>query len=466
MEYIKNSPVIKFLTNHDLKTKLIKLALVLAFMFLGFVDVIFTYALFVLVAVYLIAEFSFDSILWVILTAIYMPYEVAGLIYAIMWEMTAILLIKLIVDIVLKKINYKNWQFITIMTLFATLSLLVLLPLCVKYSFGAQIYRFTLFALATFGIFYVKEINFKHIFILFAISVSIICFSAWILLKVGIVEMGYTATYSSGVVHRFAAFSQDPNFTGAILICAIMCWFIAYKKNMINKYLYFAVLTILGVFTIMTISKAVYFIVALFGLYVVVENIIISVRTRDAKHLIELAYYALVLGIACLLCWQYLNAMYQRIFNPGAGWWNEGKTETGLSNLTTGRIDLWKMYLKEIFGSWQIFLFGAGASAGYIGPGAAHSMPIDYLYRYGGLATLILVAIFVVAVIPYLKKSKVFNFVPFVLITGIFCSIGSISPKYIYIFVIIFLTLTCNSFDKKNNVSIDATTKLEKSENG
>ena len=460
MDIIKNSPIIRFLSGKDFKTKAIKLSVVLAFMCLGFISDLCAYIAFAFCATFIAFEFSMESIFWVVLLAINTQYGITSITLIAMWEMIAVLLIKFIVDLKYRRINYKNWRFITIVTLFAILCLLTLLPLSQVYKFGLQLRAFSLFALSVLGLLYVKQINFKQFFTLIAISVVVLCGCFYLFELVDLVSMGYTAPYSKGIVNRFSAFSADPNFTGAILICALMCWFIAYKKKFIRKNLYFIGLTLIGIFLLMTISKATYLIVGLFGAYVIVENIVTSIKTKNSKYLLELAWYVLALIIACVVCWRYLDAMYQRIFHPGMGWWSEGENQ-GLSNFTTGRIDLWKIYLKAIFSSGSVFLFGHGTGSDYVGPGATHSMPLDYLYRYGFLTTIILVAIFVIATIPYLKKAKVFNFIPLVCITGIFCSIGSISPKYIYIFSIMFLALCCNGIEFKREKDMLASSQNE-----
>ena len=451
METVKNSAIVRFLHSTDFKSKCIKLAILLCFMILGFVAEAFIYIAFASCVLYVLFEYSADSLFWIIIAAVYMPYDNASLTFILMWMLSAILLIKLIIDLKNKRINFKSWYLITIISLFGAICLMVLLPLSKTYKFGSQLNKFALFSLVVLGLIYIKEIKVKNMLLLFASAVAILGLMYYVFTQCNIITTGYMAKYSKGQILRFSPFSNDPNFSGAILICAIMAWFIAYKKEFINKYIYFGGMTIGGILVLMTISKATYFIIALFGLYVLIENIVITIKTKNAKHLLELVYYLGALLIASIICWKYIDSMYQRIFNPSSGWWNEGKQDAGLSNLTTGRTDLWIAYLKVIFNSPQILLFGAGADADYIGNGAAHSMPLDYLYRYGILTVIVLVALFIVAVLPYLKKTKPYNFVPLICITGIFCSIGSVSAKYIYIFTIMFITLSCNSL---NNLQV------------
>jgi len=458
VQKIKDSAIFKFLCDKDLKTRAIKFAIALLFMCLGYVNSFFVYIAFSLCVIYLFCEFSMDSIFWVCFLAIAIRSQ-AFLIYAIMWVMIIILSIKFVLDLKNKKINYKNWRFITISALFLALILLLLLPLCKVYNFIYQFGAFTLFILATLGLVYVKEINFKNLFILLPILCAVLCVCYHLLSLFDIVHCLYEAKSSYGNLGRFDPIYADPNFTGAALIGAISCWFVAYKKNYITKQPYFVVLTILFIFSIMTISKATLLILAVFALFVLIDNVVTTIKTKNPKNLLELVYYAIALIVTLIICFQYVDAMYQRLFNPSSGWWTEGD-ETGLATLTTGRTDLWRVYLEGIFSSPQTLLFGFGGKAPLISQAAAHNTPLDYVFRFGVLPTAILVAIFIIAAIPYLKKIKLYNFVPVILLTGIFCSLGSTNSKYIWVFVISFMTLCCNGIEFNH----DKITKEQKEE--
>ena len=112
---------------------------------------------------------------------------------------------------------------------------------------------------------------------------------------------------------------------------------------------------------------------------------------------------------------------------------------------------MWIAYVDKIFSSWQIALFGVGVTGDYAVTGtAAHCMPIEYVYRYGILSVLIMLAILVVAVMPFIKKAKVYNFMPLVIIAGMLCSLGGISARYIYVFAIQCFTLCYNGVEDEN----------------
>lgn len=456
MNTLKNNTIIKFLTGTSIKTKTVKLAIIFLVTFLMFLDSSFAYIIFTLACIYIAFEFSYDSVFWLILIASLVPWIEVFYLYILMWEMIAILLIKIIRDIVKKKIDYKNWKFITPISLLIVLSLLMVLPLSKAYSFTAQINRVAMFAVLVLGAFYVKEINIKDLLMLFTISIISIC----VLYSLAQIcghqnDVIYLTRYSKGNVERFSAFNMDPNFTGSMLICAIATWFFMYKKDYIKPLPYYCGLGVIGYFALITISKATWIIIGLFAIYVVMDNIAVTFKTNNAKNLTHLLLYITVFVVVCAIGWKYVNAMFYRLRHD-VGWWAGSGNFGEISNITTGRIDLWADYLKAIFSSAQILLFGAGAASNYVGAGGEHCIPLAYLYRYGLISTLIMVIIFVVAIIPHIKKTKVYNWVPIILITGIYCSVGSISAKYIYIFALSYLTLCYNSL--ANNQELDINT--------
>ena len=207
-----------------------------------------------------------------------------SLITILMWVYAGILILKLILDIKSKRFNYKNWRFITLLTLFAVLTVWLLLPLSVTYVFVAQFNKIVLFLTILLAVLYIKEIKIKDFLILFTLAVVLLCSIFYIINLFTSIGVVITQPYSKGVINRFSAFYNDPNFTGGIILCAIMTWFIAYKKKFINKYLYFAGLITLGVFLLMTISKSCCLVLVLFATYIIVENIVITIKSKNAKN--------------------------------------------------------------------------------------------------------------------------------------------------------------------------------------
>jgi len=447
---MKEFIIFKFLSNKDLKTKIIKMAMLLVALFLTFLNRSFGCVGVILSAIFILFEFSADSIVWLMLTGLNVPYIKIFWLHILMWEFGLILLIRLIVSIVNKKFNAKDWKFITLVCLFSLLSIFILLPVSKSYVFSSQIKSLGMFACLILLALQIKEVRIKDILIIFSLTVGITCVLFLIAKSFGKGnDVLLRNKYSNGIVNRFSLFNLDPNFTGLALICAFVSIFFLYKKKVINKYLYFSLFTLYLCFSFMTISKATFIILALFGAYIGIENIVVSVKTKNAKHLLELLYYLGALLIAVAVCWKYVDATFYR-FSSSFG--NEEGDEM-MSSLTTGRTDLWSAYIKAIFSSWQNALFGVGIAGDYAVNGtAAHCMFISYLYRYGLINVIILFTIFVVAILPYINKVKVYSVILPLIITGMLFSLGSTSPRYIYIFAIEYFIISFNGIDYKKQI--------------
>ncbi len=434
------------LKSSELKARLTKLSLVLCLLFITYFVPAFRWVMLAVLSVYIACEYSASSLIWVALGAVTIPYTNlvgdVGLYFILMGEILAVYAVKIIVKLIKKEYKFSGWQFITLSCLYFAFSLILLLPLAETYSFGSQLslWYFVTFLMGT--LLFIKEIDVKNFLFSLVVTLIGICLSFLIagMFKVGL-GTTFGAHYSKGMVYRFMPFQADPNFSCGILLIGIMALFILYKQKRVNRPVYFSLLTILGLFYLRTLSKAGILVLSVFALYVIIDIIVASIKAKNSKLMLELVWYVLALGLVCLIEWQFVDALFNRLTGTQEGWWNQDAGSNAVDNLTTGRATLWIGYLKAIFTTPRILLFGAGMKAPYISQGAAHSTPIAYLYRIGLIEVLILVAIFIVNAIPYIKKAKLFNFVPLVLITMFYCSVGSPSSKHMLIYIVSFMTL-------------------------
>ena len=436
------------LKSTNLKAMLLKLGIALCLLFITYFVPSFKWVLLALFAVYVTLEYSASSLIWVIFGAVTLPYTIlfgkVGLYYIIMGELLAIYLIKLVFMLIKKQIHIKNWRTITLISLLGAFTLLLLLPLSQTYSFGSQM-SFLFLVLFLMGtLIFIKEINVKDFLFSLVIMILALCvvflFAGLFIKDLGTV---FGAHYSKGQVFRFMPFQSDPNFSVGILFITLMALFILYKQAHINKIIYFTLLTILGFFYLRTLSKAGILVLALFAAYVVIDVIVSAIKAKDSKKLLELVWYLVAASIVCILEWQFIDAFFIRFEGKQEGWWNQDAGANIVDNFTTGRSTLWIGYIKTILTTPQILLFGAGIKAPYILKGAPHSAPIEYVYRIGLIEVLLLLAIFVISAIPYLKNLKAYNFIPIILITVFYCSIGSTSSKHMLIFIVSFMALCC-----------------------
>ena len=453
---IKN--IFNFMHSSELKTRLIKIGLVLAFYFGQFFFGPLKWVMFGLALLFIAFEFRASSFIWIVIFSVLtgcIGFTVNEKLYFfynyLIPELIIVLVVKLVIDILKKRISFKNKQIITLLSVFLTFVVYTLLPFCRTYKFFSQLAYIGNVLLLVLMFLYLKEINVKSFLIEFVVIITLLssCYFIVDLLGVCCIDEFTAHTFNGGSVVRFIPLSYDPNIACGILISAILTLFILYRQGTIKKPVYFSVLFIVGFYSLKTLSKSGVFILSLFAVFVVCEIVVQAIKNKNAKQLLDLIWYSLTLILILGVGFRYTYAIFIRLFKPAGGWWSESGAV--VDAVTTGRFTIWANTLKEFFSSWQLIFFGSGTKDLFLynqwGGGLAHSMVIEYLYRYGIIGFLLLLSLFIIAVYPYFKKAKVYNYVPLFLITGFFCSMGTISPKYLFIFVICFLTLCYNSLN-------------------
>lgn len=443
--------VFDFLHNKDLKNRLIKLCIVLGLTFLAELNSNIEIVAKCTMLAFVIFEWSPSSIVWVCVAGFYSG-TIGGTVNWLIYAMCIILAIRFILECMAKKVNFKDWKLITISILYVLIVLLMLLPLSTEYKFSSQFSRIPLFTLIVFMVYYVKEINIRDLLFISAISVVAGCFALSLAGTCKPYEAGFKIQYSKGWVNRYAVFMEDPNFTGSILLGGIASAYILHRREKINCMLYYILVAMLGFFTLRTLSKATMLMLGVLALYILIENIVRFIKTKNKQYLIELGVYLGLALIVCAIEWKYVDAFVGRFFRNTTGWWSDSGNGA-IDEITTGRFSLWKMYLEEIFGSARIFLFGAGIDSALLEGCSAHSMPITYVWKCGALVCLMLLAITVIGCIPYLKKCKPYNFIPMIIIFGIMCSLGSTLNRYFYVFAIPFLTIVWDGVEQDEQES-------------
>ena len=138
------------------------------------------------------------------------------------------------------------------------------------------------------------------------------------------------------------------------------------------------------------------------------------------------------------------NEIIQNEINSGLN--NGDKKDFIISDLTTGRTDLWKMYLKDIFSSPETALFGTELGQNYSigdynGKLGSHNTFIEILYHTGvvgfGLLTALLIMIFMINK----NKFDMSGLLPFVAVGLCLCIVDSYSYIVFIYFAFIFLSL-------------------------
>ena len=208
--------------------------------------------------------------------------------------------------------------------------------------------------------------------------------------------------YYDDIVHRLRLFTLNVNhlamfcmFAISYLLTKIMqndfangdFKFLKDKKFWLRVVCLFA-LVVIGLFTM---SKAFLLVSALAVLYMLI-TIIVKYRLKSLWFILV---FACLLVVVCLVFKDYISSILSRFVAYDS--YNEL-----LSKMTTGRSELWVMYLKDFSSSvWKI-LFGVGLLTTDLIAKGPHNVFIYFLYRVGVLGVLMLILL----IITYANQGK------------------------------------------------------------
>lgn len=179
---------------------------------------------------------------------------------------------------------------------------------------------------------------------------------------------------------RFKGLMNDPNYYSINVILALFGLVYLFKSKKLPIY-FIVLIPILILFGFLTYSKS--FLVLL--IIIVFYSIISSLKTRNiiSMTLLVVTVSFIIVSISGRV--EFINIILSR-FNDSSG------------GVSSGRTELYSMYLNFIFNDWKVFLFGASLNNILLNNAAAHNSFIDLIFYFGifgaGLYILIIYNIF------------------------------------------------------------------------
>ena len=356
---------------------------------------------------------------------------------------TGILAVKYLIEIIKrqKRINFKVLIPILIFLIY------LLLPIhdVTVQNYGRYCFTYLLVYLV---IIYRKELNFTKLSLAFCLGIIISSLLSVLkfvspLLDGKILE---SVSYSGSNYIKFTGLDVHPNSLTTSVIIAMSALFVCKYQNKIKDVYFVVLFALLFIVGYATISRA--FIIGT-GALLVLFYILYFIKYK--KKAIPLLIITAVVFCALLLIMyretrEYLCRLFE-INNQVAVEvdktieenWNE--IRNGTINYDPGRIGIYKMYLKDIFSSVSIFLFGRGISASYLGGVACHNTFLQLLWFHGLFGYCIYLAI-LFSVIKFSKKAfkqnvlKILLFLIPIFLPLLFESSLIIQELFIFIFAL------------------------------
>lgn len=185
------------------------------------------------------------------------------------------------------------------------------------------------------------------------------------------------------VVVRFTGLIGDPNYYAVGMIVSLCLVVLLLHTKEINPFFAFILAVPFGYFLIQTYSKS--SIIMIFAPFI----FLIYSFLRKKNYLAVFVFAFMLLFAVCLVATGQIpaiNIIIERFLTA------ETAEGVDINSLTTGRFDLWIIYISYIIKNIKIMLFGGGITAGLINVHVSHNTYIDVVYYLGLAGGLLLFA--------------------------------------------------------------------------
>lgn len=185
--------------------------------------------------------------------------------------------------------------------------------------------------------------------------------------------------------------------------------------------------------TFALITVVTYFMFAIIGF---------AISKHKKNYIIWSAITLIVLAVVLVVCWDYVEILIGRF---GL----DKQTSNKLNTITTGRVNIWTVYINKWKSSPLYILFGCGITADNLVNRTTHSLLISLLYKFGIIGTIALIGALIFMFRGRFKGKNIIYWLPLIVILtngiseDIACSLYTCLP------ILISLTFALNAKNKQ-----------------
>lgn len=241
-------------------------------------------------------------------------------------------------------------------------------------------------------------------FVLGIITTSILALCADYFPRLQSIMSETTIRFSAGVYYyRFSGLDPNPNYyTISLSVCiAAIAVMIHTKKAKIIDYIFLVCLTVFGLMTVSQSFLVCYIITWL--LFIIFGGV------RRIKKVFPAILLLIVVFIIAIMLID--EATLQTLLFR----FNTISDSESISSATSGRSELWTVYLSYLINNPIYLLLGKGIGAPNLPSGASHNYYIDIVYHLGIIGGMIYIS-FLVSVFgrrKYFGKTELFRYIPY-----------------------------------------------------
>lgn len=325
-----------------------------------------------------------------------------------------------------------------------------LLEITVQMLYGTiNITRNIKFITNLIFLFYAMKIEFdkyyKSIFISYILGIIVSSFIACVnssIFKISIYIEQQALSLATGYGNRirFSGLYGDCNYYTVNIIIGLCLLVILVHKRDIRKSIFIFLGVIFLYFSMITYSKSA-FLMLIFPLILIIYSTI-----RNKKYFFTIIISVLILLLIVMTIIGKFH-MFEIVLS-------RLKNADGLNALTTGRFNLWRIYLEYIFSNIRVLFFGKGISSNILYSLAPHNTYIDILYYLGIIVGAMYILLNLKIIKQYSKyiKRNLLNYSIFIVILCMYFFLSEIF-YYDSVFHILIATIVYNlSIERKQKI--------------
>lgn len=237
---------------------------------------------------------------------------------------------------------------------------------------------------------------------------------------------------------RFSGLWNDPNSFTAFIFVALVCCYVALNHEQFSIVEYISYSLILTAFGVLTLSKSCILVMIVFWMYIFIKK-----SQLKAKYKVAI----ILMGIVSLMfAFKYVILIIEVIVRRFT-------SSTSVEKLTTGRSEIWKMYISDM--NIKEWLLGRGINTPILNGTAAHNTIIQVIFNIGLLGLILWAYVWYCQYRLSNKENKEYSRV-YVPIWGLFCIMFFLDGMFLELFYIFMpLLFSISFFQKSEKVRIE-----------
>lgn len=188
------------------------------------------------------------------------------------------------------------------------------------------------------------------------------------------------------IFNRFCGLSSDPNYFSSLILFSTALQLTCLINTKRSIYMIYAV--ILSAIGMLTLSKMFLLLIALTWcvsiMIIITDKTLYEKKPSKKGKVLLLFSIGLVAFVVYFIRSGYFDVIASRFGDDGA------------SSITTGRSDIWKTYVSEIFTSIKTMFLGATTNVETVGAHVTHNTPIQILWKMGMMGIVLVLVWYVV----------------------------------------------------------------------